>query len=88
MAKIKNKLPYPMIAVLAYDWTIYEDSSDIRDVIDESRLTTAWIYGAYLGESDECIVVGHEVFTRGTARRRESIPKSNIIKKIIYRGKK
>lgn len=90
----KKKLPYPMIAVLAVDWTIYDDGCDIDDVAEEIILAEAWICGFLIAECDKRIVIGWEIFLGSnhpvpvSVRRKVVIPKSNIIKKIIFRGKK
>jgi len=74
---------YPVIAVLAADWSMYTEQVDYDE---DFKLLTVWIVGLLISEDKHKLVIAHEFFPKGKDVRYTSvISKVSIIKRIDLR---
>lgn len=67
--------PGKLVAIYASDWGFYSEQISLTY---DFELVKGWIYGRVVKETDDMIVVAHQVFDSEEGRHVSTIPKSNI----------
>lgn len=67
-----------LIAVYASDWGYYGEQ--VADYFPFAPVY-GWVYGQLLRETEEILVIAHQVFDAGDARHVSTITKSSIIER-------
>ena len=77
---------FPIVAICANDWSIYQEQEDLREDFD---LIPVWIVGMLIKEDKNKIVISHQHFLGSKETRFTSvISKSSIMNRIDYPTKK
>lgn len=75
---MNNTVARTMIAVYASDWGYYGEQVPLYFPFSA---VYGWIYGILVSETDDVLVIAHQVFDSGEARHISTITKSSIIER-------
>ena len=71
--------PYPVVAVLATDWSFYGSERNISEA-EDLTLIDGWTVGLLIHETDQTLVIAHQFFKGERTVRHTSVINKQTVK--------